>query len=133
MQNELDKLKGKNPFKVPEGYLEGLTEQVMARIPERSREEPKVVSLLDRIRPWLYLAGVFAGLFIFFKVFINPASPKADDQNSALFVQVSVSGEMWQVISEDDMDYLEFMEDQYLDRLYAEEIDSFEDEIGEIE
>mgnify|MGYP001092870525 CR=1 FL=1 len=29
-QNNLDRLKGKNPFTVPEGYLEGLTANIMS-------------------------------------------------------------------------------------------------------
>jgi len=132
-QNKLDELKGKNPFKLPEGYMEGLTEQIMARIPETSRQEPKVVSLLDRIRPWMYMAGVFAGLLVFFRLFISPVPQETNDQqNNELYVQAIISGEIVQVVSEEDMEYLEFMENQYLDRLFAEEIDGF-DAIDEIE
>jgi len=122
-QNKLDELKGKNPFKLPEGYMEGLTEQIMARIPETSRQEPKVVSLLERIRPWLYMAGVFAGLLVFFRLFLSPVSQETNAHNSELYVQAIVSGEILQVISEEDMEYLEFMENQSLDRLFVEEID----------
>jgi hypothetical protein len=86
-----------------------------------------VVSLLDRIRPWLYLAGAVAGLLIMFRVFFSPVPQGTDDQHNELYVQAFISGEVLQVISEDDMDYLEFMGNQYLDRLFAEEIDGFED------
>ena len=68
-QNNLDRLKGKNPFTVPEGYMEGLTANIMSQLPEREpEEEVKKVSLMDRVRPWLYMAAVFAGLGLFFKV-----------------------------------------------------------------
>lgn len=133
-QNKLDELKGKNPFKLPEGYFEGLTEHIMAQIPETSHKETNVVSLFDRVRPWLYLAGVFAGLLILFRVFINPVVQQAENRDdTALYVQALVSGELLQVVSEEDMEYLEFIENQYLDSLYAEEIDGFEDETGSIE
>ena len=33
-QNNLDRLKGKNPFTVPEGYMEGLTANIMSQLPE---------------------------------------------------------------------------------------------------
>ena len=32
-QNNLDRLKGKNPFTVPEGYMEGLTANIMSQLP----------------------------------------------------------------------------------------------------
>jgi hypothetical protein len=125
--NILDELKGKNPFKLPEGYMEGLTEQIMARIPEVTYKETKVVSLRDRIRPWLYLAGVFAGLLICFRVFISPVSQDTNQPDEiALYLQALVSEERLQVISEDDLDYLEFMENQYTDRVFAEEIENMD-------
>jgi len=128
-QNKLDELKGNNPFRLPEGYMEGLTEQIMAQIPDPSHKETKVVSLLDRIRPWLYMAGVFAGLLVLFRIFISPVPQVADDQDDAVFyVQALVSGEILEVISEEDMEYLEFLENQYLDRFFADEIDGFADE-----
>ena len=34
-QNNLGHLKGKNPFIVPEGYMEGLTANIMIHIPEK--------------------------------------------------------------------------------------------------
>ena len=50
--SKLDDLKGKQPFRVPEGYMAGLTNQIMDRLPELpEKEEPQSVSLMDRIRP----------------------------------------------------------------------------------
>jgi len=132
-QNTLDELKGKNPFKVPEGYFEGLTDQIMAQIPEVSHRETKVISLRDRIRPWLYLAAVFAGLFIFLRIFMGPFLHDTDNRDDVLFLQALVTGEELQVISDDDLEYLEFLENQYFDRIYAEEIDVYANEIEDME
>ena len=66
-ENNLDRLKGTNPFTVPEGYMEGLTERIMSQLPEKPEERAKRISLMDRVRPWLYMAAVFAGLGLFFK------------------------------------------------------------------
>ena len=80
-QNNLDRLKGKNPFTVPEGYMEGLTANIMSQLPEREpEEEVKKVSLMDRVRPWLYMAAVFAGLGLFFKVLVGPEDKAAKKQ-----------------------------------------------------
>ena len=123
--SSLDELKGQNPFKVPKGYMEGLTEQIMAGIPDVSHVETKVISLRDRIRPWLYLAAAFAGLLILFKVFFNPASQDTDQQeNTSSYLQAWILGDLLQDITDDDLDYLEFLENQYFDRDFAEEIDN---------
>ena len=55
-ENNLDRLKGTNPFTVPEGYMEGLTERIMSQLPEKPEERAKRLSLMDRVRPWLYMA-----------------------------------------------------------------------------
>ena len=55
-ENNLDRLKGTNPFTVPEGYMEGLTERIMSQLPEKQEERAKRISLMDRVRPcctWL--------------------------------------------------------------------------------
>lgn len=81
----------KSPFKVPEGYFEDFTAQMMSRIPEATGTEsntarahhvlilqtagteqpaaatPQVqhaghVSLFDRVKPYLYLAATICGL-----------------------------------------------------------------------
>ena len=57
-ENNLDRLKGTNPFTVPEGYMEGLTERIMSQLPEKPEERAKRISLMDRVRPWLYMATV---------------------------------------------------------------------------
>jgi len=125
--NKLDELKGKNPFKVPKGYMEGLTEQIMAGIPEATHIETKVVSMRDRIRPWLYLAATFAGLLIFFKVFINPISRDTDQSDDASsYLQAFVLDDFLPDMTDDDLDYLEFLENQYFDREFAEEIDNMD-------
>ena len=88
-QNNLDRLKGKNPFTVPEGYMEGLTANIMSQLPEREpEEEVKKVSLMDRVRPWLYMAAVFAGLGLFFKVLVGSEDKAA--KTDSLLVKTEV-------------------------------------------
>ena len=54
-ENNLDRLKGTNPFTVPEGYMEGLTERIMSQLPEKQEERAKRISLLDRVRGCTWL------------------------------------------------------------------------------
>jgi hypothetical protein len=61
------------PFSVPEGYFENLTQNIMAALPE---QEPLystsiVVTPWMRIRPYLYSAAAFAGIFFCIKAAVG--------------------------------------------------------------
>lgn len=120
--NNLDRLKGKNPFSVPEGYMEGLTADIMSRLPEKSpQKEAKQISLMDRVRPWLYMAAVFAGLGLFFKVIVGPESNR--DRTDSLLVKTDVPpGTLTAIQTADDEEYLEYLEDRYATYILAEEL-----------
>lgn len=54
----------KQPFKVPEGYFEQFHEQLMSSLPETSPAPAPTteVTLMTRIKPWLYMAATFVGI-----------------------------------------------------------------------
>ncbi len=59
----LKKLGKENSFKVPDGYFENLTSEVMNKLPEKEKvvfkEEP--VSTWTRLKPLLYMASYVCG------------------------------------------------------------------------
>ena len=69
---DLKKMVGnRNPFRVPEGYFEQLTEQIMQQLPEREQQVAKQQSIAPQtdsqprarkvqMRPWLYAAACTA-------------------------------------------------------------------------
>lgn len=123
----LERLKGKNPFVVPEGYMEGLTDQIMGKISEKAHEEEKkTVSLMDRIRPWLYMAAVFAGLGLFFKAIVGFIPDEGRGRVDSLLVNTAVPQDALDLIQDEmddeDEEYLEYIEAQYADYLIAEEM-----------
>lgn len=125
-QNNLDRLKGKNPFMVPNGYMEDLTANIMSQLPDKPRvEEAKKISMMDRVRPWLYMAAVFAGLGLFFKGIVSLEGEKS--QSDTLLVQSSneVLDTKAAMLEEED-EYLEYLEAQYTDYLLAEELGNYE-------
>ena len=89
-ENTLDRLKGKQPLRVPDGYMEGLTNRIMESLPEPPVMEAESVSLVERIRPWLYLAAVFAGMGLFFKAIIGVDSAREDTLSDTLLVRSEV-------------------------------------------
>lgn len=85
-----------NPFRVPEGYFDRLTADVMARLPERQSENPKEEKTARRIqlrRSWLAAASVavvaIVGTLAYFNR-LNPADT-ADKQVAAVAAPVSDS------------------------------------------
>lgn len=84
-EKDLEQLKEKNPFRVPEGYWEGLTDHIMEQLPEKEVVPvvTRKVTMMEYVRPWLYLAAVIAGLGLFFKV-IAPKENNATPTDSLL-------------------------------------------------
>ncbi|MDY4527081.1 MAG: hypothetical protein SPE11_04075 [Parabacteroides sp.] len=126
----LDNLRGKQPFSVPKGYMDGLTDRIMNQIPEKrpQAEEPLVISWADRVRPWLYLAAVFAGLGIFFKTIVG-VMPQTENKEDSLLVQSErplVSPDEIQDEQEEDLEYLEYIEMKYSNDLIANELNGDE-------
>ena len=126
----LDNLRGKQPSSVPKAYMDGLTDRIMNQIPEKrpQAEEPLVISWADRVRPWLYLAAVFAGLGIFFKTIVG-VMPQTENKGDSLLVQSErplVSPDEIEAEQEEDLEYLEYIEMKYSADLLANELNGDE-------
>ena len=125
-QFNIEDEKKKNPFRVPEGYMEGLTDQIMARLPEcPQQKETKVVSMADKMRPWLYLAASFIGLLLIFKG-IQGERVQKDHTTDPLLVKTEAPEASLNAISEEDQEFLEYLEAQYADELFLEEVEAME-------
>jgi hypothetical protein len=72
----LEEIAKVDPFKVPEGYFEGLTGDIMSNLPECVREEPVKMNLWLRVQPWLYMAAMFVGISLMISVFTGTPSQK---------------------------------------------------------
>lgn len=124
-QSNLERFKGKNPFTVPDGYMKDLTANIMSQLPDKPQVEAKKVSMMDRVRPWLYMAAVFAGLGLFFKAIVGFDMEKS--QSDTLLVQTeNVSETKAAIVQAEDEEYLEYLEAQYTDYLLAEELGNYE-------
>ena len=93
----LKKLGKENSFKVPDGYFENLTSEVMNKLPEKEKvvfkEEP--VSTWTRLKPLLYLAAMFVGAALIIRVASTDKPAAADDVAvTEVDTEVVVSDEM---------------------------------------
>lgn len=114
MNSNLDKFKGDNPFKTPQGYMDGLNDLIMSQLPVKESKKAIQITFAQRVRPWLYLAAVFAGLGLFFKAVIGPDFIGKQNTSDSLYVQSSVSeGTMSAISTAEDKEYQEYIENKY--------------------
>ena len=114
MNSNLDKFEGDNPFKTPQGYMDGLNDLIMSQLPVKESKKAIQITFAQRVRPWLYLAAVFAGLGLFFKAVIGPDFIGKQNTSDSLYVQSSVSeGTMSALSSAEDKEYQEYIENKY--------------------
>ena len=61
--NILKKVGTENAFRVPEGYFENFTSELMNRLPEKEKLafEQKEPTMWERVKPWAYMAAMFVG------------------------------------------------------------------------
>ncbi|MBQ8225534.1 MAG: hypothetical protein IJZ86_09345 [Bacteroides sp.] len=81
-----------NPFRVPDGYFEQLTSEVMNKLPEK--ETPAYLTReptrWERVKPWLYMAAMFAGAALLIRV----GSATTESQSEALAREEAEQEEM---------------------------------------
>ena len=68
--NILRRIGTENPFRVPDGYFENLASEVMNRLPEKESKlvQQREPTTWERVRPWLYMAAMFAGAALLIRV-----------------------------------------------------------------
>ncbi len=86
----------KSGMTVPEGYFEQFASKMMERIPA---DEPRVVempprSLWQKVRPYVYMAAMFAGIWLMmnmFTLFSPVSSSSISGSSSSLLAEVKSS------------------------------------------
>ena len=87
----LKKLGKENSFKVPDGYFENLTSEVMNKLPEKEK-------VVFKEEPLLYLAAMFVGAALIIRVASTDHKPAAIDEVAVTEVDTEVvSDEMLDV------------------------------------
>ena len=83
--NILKKIGTENAFRVPEGYFENLTSEVMNRLPEKEKPafEKREVTMWERVKPWVYMTAMFAGAALIIRVASSDPTPAATDHTAA--------------------------------------------------
>ncbi|MDE6772520.1 MAG: hypothetical protein K2J49_07950 [Muribaculaceae bacterium] len=117
-------------YRVPEGYFEALNSKIMADLPPYPEAEETVpMSLWQRIKPYAYLAAMFAGIWAMMNVFHRISSPETlnlDNPPAAIASAMELE-------TDDYVRYISVENDYALERAVSESyssIDEFEADFG---
>lgn len=71
LENRLkEKAGNRNPYKVPDRYFEEFKDELLSKLPEYPQKPAeRDVSVWHKIRPYLYMAAMFAGIWCMMKIF----------------------------------------------------------------
>lgn len=114
--NIKDKVGKRTPYKVPEGYFDSFRSNLMNSLPEYP-EKPKVVKLSrwQRIKPYVYLAAMFAGIWCMMQIFHHVSTAEQNKEERML------------AFAETELYY----DDMYLDSYSGEDLE-LQDEVTDL-
>lgn len=92
---KIDELEPRCPFTVPQGYFENLTQNIMATLPEQESLYSTTIKVTPwmRIRPYLYAAAAFVGIFFCIKAAVGITSSDNEAQMSQAYETTIYSDE----------------------------------------
>lgn len=114
--NKLEEIDRKrNPFKVPDNYFARLNEEIMNRLPEKEIVPPQTVSLWEKVKPWVYMAAMFVGLYITIQ-FLTKQADNGNVASRQSVVQIQES--YWSTVQVTEEEFYEYLEEQLVEEGY---------------
>ena len=112
------------PFRVPDGYFEGLTNRILSALPDSPAyaPQPPTVSLMEKVKPLIYLAAAFMGMVLLFKG-LSALRPADRTTERPLYVQHATTPS---AAADDEADFLDYLEAQYADLFFSDDINEWE-------
>lgn len=125
----LDKAARHDGMKVPEGFFEDFVERMSEALPARPEvEEAKIAAapktMWERLRPYVYMAAMFAGIWCMLKMFtlMNPANVDLSiDKNQILTEALGDDNFVYDYII-DDINDRELFEEMFDDSISVEDM-----------
>jgi len=75
-ENKLEEKIGRDAgFRIPESYFEQTFARISASLPDYKKTEATNLGTWQRIKPYVYLAAMFAGIWCMMKMFQNMSEP----------------------------------------------------------
>ncbi len=117
---EIDKTR--NPFKVPDNYFAQFNQEIMDRLPEKEIVRPKPVPMWDKVKPWVYMAAMFAGLYVTIHFLANQneeaniASRGTETQQT--LTESTGTENYWSTVQITEEEFYQYLEEQIIDDGY---------------
>ncbi len=123
METKFNKLKEadkRNPFTVPENYFAQFNKEIMDRLPEKEYVPPQTVSLWDRVKPWVYMAAMFVGLYITINFLTKDTElPLSSSQDTFSAVsEETPANNYWSTVHVTEEEFYRYLEEQLVDDGY---------------
>lgn len=128
-ENILDKIGRRDGMTVPEGYFADFQQRMEAMLPTNDEAEKPVVleaprSFWQRVRPYVYMAAMFAGVWCMVKMFSLMGTGNVDlsiENNEVLTSALSDEHFVYEYLR-DEISDRELFEEMYLDSISAEDL-----------
>lgn len=126
MKTKINKLKeidnSNNPFKVPDDYFVHFNENIMDLLPEKEFFAPKPIPLWDKVKPWIYLAAMFIGMYFTINFLVSKSEDSENITQTIVSEQLSTiapgSKNYWSTIQISEEEFYQYLEDQLVDEVY---------------
>lgn len=121
--SKLDEIdKAKNPFKVPENYFALLNEEIMSRLPEKEYVAPPPVTLWDKVKPWVYMAAMFIGIYITVNYLTRDTDKKQliteQSATNEIISESETVDNYWSTVNVTEEEFYQFLEEQVVEDGY---------------
>lgn len=113
----LEKVGGKTGYRVPDGYFDDVRNKILADLPEYKVEKAPKLTAWQRVKPYLYMAAMFAGIWCMMKMMhiISSSDLSLDNPPETVAMAMADSDPYdWTYSSSDGMDTF-MLEDQVAD------------------
>ncbi len=125
-KNNLPESLKENPFKIPENYFEDFTERMMSQLPDKEFKMSEKVTMWQKVKPLVYMAAMFIGMFFTIQLFVNKSTNNNQSQ-STKFVDIDKhlqNDKYWNTVQVSEEEFYKYLEDQlaedgYYDYLYS--------------
>lgn len=128
-ENILDKIGRRDGMTVPEGYFADFQQRMEAMLPfneeaETQRKTQAPRTFWEKVRPFVYMAAMFAGVWCMVKMFAMLGTGGVDlsiDNNEVLSSALADDTFIYEYLR-DDVSGREVLEDMYLDSISVDDM-----------
>ncbi|HPD87303.1 MAG TPA: hypothetical protein PLS06_08340 [Proteiniphilum sp.] len=92
-----------------------MNEEIMNHLPEKEIVPPRTVPFWDKVKPWVYMAAMFVGLYIT----IQFLTRQADNDNVASRQSVvQIQESYWSTVQVTEEEFYQYLEEQLVEEGY---------------